>query len=103
MSRTMRRNAEPEKEERRNEKANGGNDPTLAFFFLTQRVNFKCAAVLFDVKPRSYGDSLCLQTLKECRVYTIKKKPKFSKYGVFIKRWFVPPKSGSMAGSRECF
>lgn len=33
MSRTMRRNAEPEKEERRNEKANGGNDPTLAFFF----------------------------------------------------------------------
>lgn len=84
MSRTISRNAELEEEERCNEKANGGNDPTLAFF--SQRVNFKCEAMLFDVKPHGYricfACRLCLQ--KEFRVYTIKKT--FSKYSVFINR-----------------
>lgn len=41
MSWTIKRNAEQEKEERSNEKANGENDPTLAFLFLCQdRMNF---------------------------------------------------------------
>lgn len=42
MSWTIKRNAEQEEEERSNEKANGKNDPRLAFLFSCQdRMNFK--------------------------------------------------------------
>lgn len=69
MSRTISRNAELEEEERCNEKANGGNDPTLAFF--SQRVNFKCEAMLFDVKPHGYR--ICFACRKNFKFTLLKK------------------------------